>query len=150
MTIKRPSPGVARRQATWIVAMDPWKAMGYAAAPLGKYLYRKAKAGEVRTVVAGGEVCALMVLQPDFLLGSFIALLAVRPEAAGKGLGRALLGRAEKEAFAARRWLYVSSDSQNSGAARFYRKAGFRRTATLPDLVRDGRVEWLWRKRRPS
>ena len=100
----------------------------------------------MRAVLAGGEVRALMVLQPDFLLGSFIALLAVRPEAAGKGLGRALLGRAEKETFAARRWLYVSSDSQNTGAAQFYRKAGFRRAATLSDMVRDGRVEWLWRK----
>jgi ribosomal protein S18 acetylase RimI-like enzyme len=149
MAITRPEPRLARRQARWIAAMEPWRSLGYTAGPLGRYLSRMAKAGQVRTVVEGGEVCALMVLQPDFLLGSFIALLAVRPEAAGQGRGRALLARAEQETFRARRWLYVSSDSRNIAAARFYRRAGFQRVATLPDLVGEGRVEWLWRKRRP-
>jgi ribosomal protein S18 acetylase RimI-like enzyme len=44
--------------------------------------------------------------------------------------------------------LYVSSDSQNRLAARFYRKFGFSRVARLPDLVCEKRVEILWRKKR--
>jgi ribosomal protein S18 acetylase RimI-like enzyme len=77
--------------------------------------------------------------------------LAVRPEAAGQGIGRALVAAVEKETFKTRRWLYVSSDSRNRAAARFYRKLGFSRVARLPGLLRDDCSEILWRKqRRPS
>jgi ribosomal protein S18 acetylase RimI-like enzyme len=89
-----------------------------------------------------------LVFQPDFLLGAFVALLAVKPAAAGRGVGRRLMGRSERMAFARKRWLWVSSDSDNRQAARFYRKLGFVRVARLPDLIRDGRTEILWRKGR--
>jgi ribosomal protein S18 acetylase RimI-like enzyme len=77
-----------------------------------------------------------------------VALLAVRPEAAGRGIGRALMARMERRAFPKRRWLWVSSDTRNRLAARFYAKLGFARVARLPDLVRNGRTEILWRKGR--
>jgi ribosomal protein S18 acetylase RimI-like enzyme len=60
------------------------------------------------------------------------------------------VARIEKETFKTRRWLYVSSDSANLPAARFYKKLGFSRTARLPGLIRDGRTEILWRKARPT
>jgi ribosomal protein S18 acetylase RimI-like enzyme len=58
--------------------------------------------------------------------------------------------RIEKETFQARRWLYVSSDSMNQAAARFYKKLGFTRVARLPGLIADKRIEILWRKQRPT
>ena len=119
MNIRRIEAAVARRQAEWIVAMEPWLSMGYRA-----------------------------VFQPDFLLGTFIALLAVRPQAAGQGVGRALVERIERDTFVRRRWFYVSSDNKNLPAARFYKKLGFERVARLPDLVCEDRVEILWRKGR--
>jgi ribosomal protein S18 acetylase RimI-like enzyme len=126
--------------------MEPWLSLGYASAPLGRYLARMARGGRALVVLRGRSVVGIAVHQPDFLLGQFIALLAVRPDAAGTGVGRALVGRIEADCFRARRWLYVSSDSQNRPAARFYRKLGFARLARLPDLVCPGRTEILWRK----
>jgi ribosomal protein S18 acetylase RimI-like enzyme len=64
-------------------------------------------------------------------------------------VGRALVARVEAITFKKRRWLYVSSDSTNQPAARFYRKLGFARVARLPGLISEARTEILWRKPRP-
>jgi GNAT superfamily N-acetyltransferase len=143
MRVRRAEPAEARRQARWIVAIEPWRSLGYGEKPLAKWLGRSARAGGVFVVED-----AIIVVQPDVLLGDFIALLAVRPEAAGGGRGRALVEHVAARTFRRRRWLYVSSDSGNTDAARFYRKLGFSRVARLPDLVRPGRVEILWRRAR--
>jgi ribosomal protein S18 acetylase RimI-like enzyme len=150
MKIRRAKPNEARGQANWIVAMEPWRSLGYETAPLGRYLRRMARDAQALVAEEKRQILGIVVFQPDFLLGRFIALLAVRPEAAGRGVGRALVERIEKATFAKRRWLYVSSDSENPSAARFYRKLGFGRVARLPGLVRDGRTEILWRKQRES
>jgi ribosomal protein S18 acetylase RimI-like enzyme len=148
MQVRRVEPAAARRQAEWIVAMEPWRSMGFRAAPLGRWLFRRARARCVLAVAHKAAILGVVVIQPDFLLGTFIALLAVQPQAAGQGVGRALIDRVEQETFAKRHWLYVSSDSKNLGAARFYKKLGFKRAARLPDLVCENRVEILWRKKR--
>jgi len=72
--------------------------------------------------------------------------LAVRPEAAGQGIGQALVAHVAARVFAKRRWLFVSCDRNNLAALRFYRRLGFRRVGVLPDLVRAGRTEILLRK----
>jgi ribosomal protein S18 acetylase RimI-like enzyme len=151
MRIRRPEPTLATRQAEWVVAIEPWLSLGYKQTALARYLRRMARARQVLIAQERTSVLGILVFQPDFLLGRFIALLAVRPEAAGQGIGRALVAAVEKETFKTRRWLYVSSDSRNRAAARFYRKLGFSRVARLPGLLRDDRSEILWRKqRRPS
>jgi len=148
MNIRRVEPAIARRQAEWIVTMEPWLSMGFRAAPLGRWLFRRARAGCVLAAVHGRAILGIAVFQPDFLLGTFIALLAVRPQAAGQGVGRALVERIERDTFVRRRWFYVSSDNKNLPAARFYKKLGFERVARLPNLVCEDRVEILWRKGR--
>jgi ribosomal protein S18 acetylase RimI-like enzyme len=130
--------------------MEPWLSLGYQRAGLARYLRRMARATQVLVAEEQGHVLGVVVYQPDFLLGQFIALLAVRPAASGRGLGRALVARIERETFKKRRWLYVSSDSANRSAAHFYKKLGFARVARLPGLIRDERTETLWRKPRPG
>jgi GNAT superfamily N-acetyltransferase len=128
--------------------MEPWKGLGYRAAALGRYLARKARTRSVwiaRTTVKGPPL-AIAVVDDGVLLGAFVALLAVRPEAGGQGLGRALVEHVGVQTSATRRWLYVSSDGNNLPALRFYRKLGFLRVGRLPDLVRPGRTEILLRK----
>lgn len=92
---------------------------------------------------------AVAVATDGFLLGGFIALLAVRPEAVGQGVGQALVDQIARRVFTKRRWLFVSCDRDNGGALRFYRRLGFERVGRLPDLVSPGRVELLLRKSRP-
>ena len=148
-TVARASPAVARKQADWIVTMEPWRGLGYRAAPLGRYLARCAGAGEVWIArAADGAPAGVVVATDGFLLGMFIALLAVRPEASGQGLGKHLVAHVAARTFSRRRWLFVSCDADNRGALRFYRREGFVRVGRLPDLVRPGRVELLLRKAR--
>ena len=108
------------------------------------------------TKLVGGRQITTRSIDPDayehasraFLLGNFIALLAVQPDCVGQGVGRALMAHIEKATFAHRRWLYVSSDSGNLQATRFYRKLGFKTVARLPGLIRPNRTEILLRKPR--
>lgn len=147
MRIRRAKPSQASLQAAWIASMEPWRSLGYTRAALARYLGRMARRRQVLVAVAGPAVLGIAVWQPDVLLGHFIALLAVHPDAAGQGVGRALVARIAGDTFRKRRWLYVSSDSGNRSAAAFYRKLGFARVARLPDLIRDGHTEILWRKK---
>jgi diamine N-acetyltransferase len=150
--ISRPAPAVARAQGAWIAAIEPWRGLGYRADTLGRYLARKARTRSVwvaRTATRGAPL-AIAVIDDGVLLGGFIALLAVRPESNGQGLGRALVEHVAAQTFAVRRWLYVSCDGNNAAALRFYRKLGFSRVGRLPDLVRQGRTEILLRKRAPN
>ncbi|HEY6475122.1 MAG TPA: GNAT family N-acetyltransferase [Polyangia bacterium] len=148
----RPTPALARAQASWIAGIEPWRGLGYAPGALGRYLARKARSRAVwiARAIPRGAPLAIAVIDDGVLLGSFVALLAVRPEAGGQGLGRALVDHLAARTFASRQWLYVSCDGKNLAALRFYRRLGFSRVGRLPDLVRPGRVEILLRLRKPA
>jgi ribosomal protein S18 acetylase RimI-like enzyme len=142
------SPATAARQATWIAEMEPWRGLGFKQAGLARFLHRAARGGQVwlASATRRGSALGLLVLQPDVLLGNFVSVLAVRPDAAGQGIGRRLMTSAQDKTFANRRWLFVSADATNRRALAFYRKLGFTRVARLPHLVREGRTEILLRK----
>jgi ribosomal protein S18 acetylase RimI-like enzyme len=151
MNITRATPALARAQSSWIVGMEPWRGLGYSAAPLGRYLGRMAREREVwiaRDPGRGAPPLGLVVVQDGFLLGGFVSLLAVRPEAIGRGVGRALIEHVGARVFTKRPWLFVSCDSANVRALSFYRKLGFARVGRLPDLIKPKRVELLLRKGR--
>jgi ribosomal protein S18 acetylase RimI-like enzyme len=155
MNIIRATPALARAQSTWIVGIEPWLGLGYSAAPLGRYLGRMAREREVRIARQetgaprrGTEPLGLVVVQDGFLLGAFVSLLAVRPEASGQGVGRVLMEDVAARVFKSRAWLFVSCDAANPRALSFYRKLGFERVGRLPDLIKPKRVELLLRKGR--
>ena len=150
--IAKASPALAAGQASWIADMEPWRGLGYRAPALRSYLRRTAGAGDVFVARqrVGGSVLGVVVVQPGVLLGNFVSLLAVRPSAAGQGLGRSLMAYVESRTFETRRWLFVSADVTNATALKFYRRQGFRRVGKLPDLVQPGRTEILLRKGRPA
>lgn len=150
MNIVRATPALARAQSTWIVEIEPWAGLGYEAAPLGRYLGRMAREREV-WIARDGRArtpLGLVVVQDGFLLGSFVSLLAVRPDAAGHGVGRGLMEHVAAKALARRPWLFVSCDSANARALSFYKKLGFSRVGRLPDLIKPKRVELLLRRGR--
>jgi len=147
--VVRAAPAIARAQAEWIAGIEPWKGLGYRPQPLGRYLARLARAGGVwiaQPVRRSPQ--GIVVMTDGFLLGGFIALLAVRPEASGQGIGQRLVAHVEARVFARRRWLFVSCDAANRAALRFYQRQGFARVGSMPDLVCEGRTELLLRKPR--
>lgn len=152
ITVRLATPALAARQASWVATLEPWRGLGYTREGLARFLRRAAGVGQVLLATAKRQPTpvAVAVVQPGVLLGDFVALLAVRPEAAGGGVGRALMTAVEARTFVDRRWLFVSTDATNRDALRFYRKLGFSRVGRLPDLVRNGRTEILLRKRHPD
>jgi len=146
MRIRNADARAARRQADWIVRLEPWRSLGYKKRRLAVWLARQAREGHVRMASQGNVTLGVAVALPDFLLGAFIALLAVRSDAAGHGVGRGLVEDAGARAARQRRWLYTSCDAGNRDAARFYRRLGFKRVGRLPDLIRPGRTEILLRR----
>jgi len=143
----------AARQADWIATMEPWRSLGFSREGLTRFLRQSARrAGGVLLASAGkrGPALAIVCVQEGVLLGNFVALLAVKPEAAGQGIGRALMEAVAQQTFSTRRWLYVSVDNDNRAARAFYRKLRFRAVGRLPDLVRPGRVEILLRRAAPA
>ena len=143
----------ARREAEWIVEIEPWRSLGYERRRLGAWLARRAQDDRVYCARVGPVTVGIIAARRDVLLGDFIALLAVRPEAARRGVGRSLVGHVAARTRRRHRWLYASSDSANRPAARFYRRLGFERVGRLPDLIRPGRTEILFRRKasgRPS
>jgi ribosomal protein S18 acetylase RimI-like enzyme len=142
----------AAGQAEWIAAIEPWRSLGYSREGLARFLKRSARAPGgvlVARTQARGAVLGIACVQEGVLLGNFVALLAVKPEAAGRGIGRALMDAVAEVTFASRRWLYVSVADRNRAARAFYRKLGFDRVGRLPDLVRPGDIELLLRKGAP-
>jgi ribosomal protein S18 acetylase RimI-like enzyme len=144
--VSRVPRAAARAQAVWIACIEPWKGLGYRAPALGRYLARMAGEGSVWGARQSNRLSAIAVATDGFLLGGFIALLAVRPDASGQGAGRALVDHVAARTAAKRRWLFVSCDADNTAALRFYRRLGFARVGRLPDLVARGRSELLLRK----
>jgi ribosomal protein S18 acetylase RimI-like enzyme len=152
--IRQARPPEARRQAAWIVEIEPWRSLGYRADRLARWLGSCAAEGWIRVAVVGrgraARIVGIAVVQPRVLLGGFLALLAVPAAEAGQGIGRALVEDVQARVFQRARWLYTSSDGENRAAARFYRALGFERVGRLPDLVTSGRTEILWRKAGPA
>ncbi|MFN4089308.1 MAG: GNAT family N-acetyltransferase, partial [Alphaproteobacteria bacterium] len=67
--------------------------------------------------------------------------IAVDPDLQGLGLGREILRRAEEEATrqgAARLYVDTSTSARYAPTRAFYRRAGYRLAAELPDFFRDG------------
>ncbi len=92
-------------------------------------------AGEVHVLEDGGERLGLIVMRakPDHL---YVDILAVRPEAQGRGLGRQLMAFAEVEA---RRLglpaLRLFTNAKMTENRRFYPRLGFRE---IGDRTEDG------------
>ncbi len=80
-----------RAGGAWIVGIEPWRGLGYRAPALARYLGRMA-AGRQRLARRVGSATipsGIVVATDGFLLGGFIALLGVRPDGGGQGVGPA-------------------------------------------------------------
>lgn len=134
---------VARRLA----AIDPWRALGFAAEALAAYL-RRADAGLYRFEILDAQraTAGVVAVRSPWLRGPYLELFAVFPPHQGRGLGGAALEWFERQArlTSANAWVLVSAFNQ--GAYDFYRDHGFVEIGLIPDLIKPGQNEILLRK----
>lgn len=136
----------AAQLAGRLAAMDPWRQLGYAPDRLQRYLSADSPGLARYRVDAEGRLAGAMTVRWPWLHGPYLELLAILPEAQGRGIGSALLQWLAAEAAPSRN-LWVAVSGFNAGARRFYARQGFVEIGTVPGLVREGLDEVLLRRR---
>ena len=132
-----------------LAAIPPWSVIGWPAERMTLGLKRQLPSVKRFEVLAGGGVCAgIIVILDPFLHGPYLQLLAVLPEFQGRNLGLRLLQWMESEARRAEaRQLWLCVSTFNTRAQAFYRRFGFEAVAVLDKLASDASDELLMRKR---
>jgi GNAT superfamily N-acetyltransferase len=127
------------------VTFDPYLRLGYRAETLIRYLTRPDPALDRYAIETDGRLIGVLALRRPWLRGPLIEMLALLPEAQGRGHGSAILDRCKTES-GNNLWATVSAFHQP--ARHFYAKAGFQEVCALPDIVQEGEDELLlrWRK----
>jgi ribosomal-protein-alanine N-acetyltransferase len=118
---------------------------------LGRRSFRHAvQSPTIDLLVAEGAEGALgyaMVQRRKSSESGHLSSIAVKPGAAGKGLGERLLRAAENQARArgcARLRLEVRPD--NAAAQKLYQRNGYRRIDTVEEYYEDGEAAWRYEK----
>lgn len=135
--------------AAHVAAMDPWRQYpSYSAVQITRYLESIVPGAPRLLIRSEPDVIGAVGLKLDWLRGHYLQFLAVLPAYQGCGIGAATLawldGKAKEHGA---RNLFVLSSEFNNRAIRFYERHGFRRIASLPDLVTDGITEIMLRKK---
>lgn len=113
-------------------------------------LFAGAAAGQPQALVAedGGRVVGFVVysLRGTFDHSGYVRAIGIAAEAQGRGVGAHLMDAAEREILSAGPNVFLLVAAFNAGAQRFYERRGYRRIGEIPDYVRQGITEILYRK----
>ena len=128
-----------------MASSDPWVTLGR------KYeqCFARVSHPEYRLLIArvNGVRAGLVLLHPrGFASSPYVAILAVAPEFRSRGIGSALLARAEIE-FPEARFLFLLVSSFNSRAQTLYERHGYKRVGEIPEYVIPGCSELMFAKR---
>ncbi|HET6322064.1 MAG TPA: GNAT family N-acetyltransferase [Hyphomicrobium sp.] len=131
-----------------IVAMDPWRKYPFPPDAFCRMLTADEPGAPRLAISLEGEIVGVCVIRAAWLRGPYLQFLALLPKVHNRGVGGAFLAWLEGEARRAEeRNLWVAASAINTGAIRFYERAGFTKVADLDELVCDGYMEFLFRKR---
>lgn len=126
-------------------SMDPWLTMEYTPEAFEFYLLHADPALVRHAVIISGEVAGVLAVRNPWLFGPLIELLALFDGFRNKGIGGTIVEWVGKRYKAENLWVTVASF--NLEAQRFYKRAGFEKTAILENLIKPGWNEILMRKR---
>ncbi|MBZ0273726.1 GNAT family N-acetyltransferase [bacterium] len=141
-----------------MLAAEPWKSYGFSGEQIRSFIEGCVNARVARVVVRddGDEppplwhtgvdpaaVVGVVVVQPGFLGGRFLEILALDADVRGRGLGRAIIDAIGRESPLQVRDLFVLVAESNAPARAFYERLGFRPVGPLPGLIREDRDEIL-------
>ncbi len=130
---------------------EPWKSYGMTRDSIAGFLGGSVRAGVARIVVIGkparpvhpGRVLGVVTIQPAFLGGRFLEILALDEAHRGKGIGRRVIDAVCLEAPLRVRDLFVLVAETNTTAKSFYEHLGFKDVGTMPGLILPEKVERL-------
>lgn len=125
---------------------DPWKRLGYIATDWEQYFAPIPQGRDSYVADFDGNVAAIAVVRPKFLLGDYLELFGVADWSRGKGIGGQVLGHIESVVFARAKNLFACVSDFNEPARRFYRKRGYHEIGLIPNLLISGSAEILLRK----
>lgn len=136
--------------AGWLAQAEPWRTLGFRADEWPSYFAQLTgdASREADVLALDGRVAGISVVRRRVLLGDYLELLAVVPEARGRGLGASLLAHLEHRAFARAMNVFLCVSDFNLDARAFYRRAGYEEVGILDELLVPGRAEILMRKTR--
>jgi diamine N-acetyltransferase len=140
-------PAKAAELGGAISKIGPWAHYGWGGEQIVRSLQRRDAGVSCYQIRCGDAIAGGIAIQPNWLLGPYLQMLAILPEFQKLGLGARVIGWYEAEARAHKQrniWLCVSGF--NNGAAKFYARHDFVMTAVLDGLVRRGDDELLMRK----
>ena len=139
------APEDAPALAARLVALTPWRELGYSAAGLAAYLARPDPGLHRFRITRGEATAGVLGVRYPWLRGPYLELIALLPGHEGQRLGGRILDWMRRQAPDANSlWALVSAFNEPAHA--FYARHGFREVAPLPDLVAPGFEEILLRK----
>ncbi|MFA6030110.1 MAG: GNAT family N-acetyltransferase [Elusimicrobiota bacterium] len=134
-----------RRACAEIMATtDPWLTLGRDLAFC--YAALEGSGKELYVAVDDGKVLGLIALNMKGSLVGYIQSVAVRADARGRGVGRALVAYAEERVFSEVPNVFLLVSSFNAGARKLYEELGYSFVGELKDFVVAGHSENLMRK----
>ncbi|MFU8858933.1 MAG: GNAT family N-acetyltransferase [Cyclonatronaceae bacterium] len=96
--------------------------------------------------IDGDQRAGYILINTGAQFPGYIKILCVSPGFRGKGIGRRLMGFAEKRIFREFPNIFLCVSSFNTGAQRFYRSLGFHVVGELTNYLIEGHSEILMRK----
>lgn len=130
-----------------IVAMEPWRTLGFSQQLLQNYLSSFDNALKRYVLSSPEGPLGIVCVRYPWLRGPYLELLAVFPAAQRCGMGREVMRWLERESRGVSKNIWAVTSEFNATARKFYNKEGFVEIGTIPDLVTDGYNEILLRKR---
>lgn len=136
--------------ASIVLAVPLWRVYGLTSEDAARASFAEALDGRCRALVAEDEAGVVghvvFAVRGTFLHSGYVRSLAVAPERQRRGVGAALMDAAEAAILAEGPNVFLMVNADNAGAQRFYERRGYRRIGLLPDYIRRGITEALYRK----
>jgi len=134
-----------------IVHASPlWARYGITTVEAARGAFEDVRAGTCLGLVAedAGRVIGFVVYAPagTFVHSGYVRSVAVAPDAQHQGIGGRLMDAAEAAILERGPNVFLLVSNWNTGAQRFYERRGYRRIGEVPDYVRRGITEVLYRK----
>ncbi len=96
---------------------------------------------------AGGVIgFVVYTVEGTFVHSGYVRAVAVAPDAQRRGVGGRLMDAAEAAILGRGPNVFLLVSAWNTDAQRFYERRGYRRVGEIPDYVRRGITECLYRK----